>query len=716
MNTRIVELIIDDNLDEFGGIDGVALVARPAHEENWMTFNTALDTCCDTELKNIFEVLDDDKLTELGRLMGELGEPDGILEADGYELVSIKPIRDKYDFSVGDYAKPNEKSGTDSIGSDRIRYKYVGPRDKKNRTFCAQMMTANRVYRIEDIQEMTQVQANAEFGYYDIFKWRGSFNCRHFWVELTYKPTGTIINKSSVRKGLVSDEIYAPQERTITNRTANAWEREGKSTEIYNPGRFTMAEESYNDYPEAASENACRVLRWIDEYGRNEVSGMELTGLARANQLCKKEPISRETIARMASFNRHRGNSEIAPEYKGTPWKDKGYVAWLGWGGTEGVDWAMRKLEQIDTEMSKVDDDKEMVDGIVELLLKVDDLDNRIDIVKDVIDDFDLEGVIYDRTDFLRRLGITTLAVVGERGGIKESPKAPKSDTPNRNPKGEGTAKGSASSTRGAKVSEEVETILKEKSDDFNERYKDKLGYGVNVGMLKAVYQRGVGAYNVSHSPAVKSSQQWALARVNAFLYMVKEGRPENKKYTGDFDLLPTKHPKKVEMEIDTTGLSPYTDEIGKKKKPTIIENFSGEKHAFSLDDDKMEITGAAIVPQKFIIRVNEFNQPYYVFFSMETTKLLAQKFMKDNINNSTNIEHTNKSAKAFVSESWIVEDPDNDKSNALGLNYPQGTWVITMKVQDAQLWKDIKAGKYKGFSVEGFFSEKLIFNDIQNK
>jgi hypothetical protein len=47
---------------------------------------------------------------------------------------------------------------------------------------------------------------------------------------------------------------------------------------------------------------------------------------------------------------------------------------------------------------------------------------------------------------------------------------------------------------------------------------------------------------------------------------------------------------------------------------------------------------------------------------------------------------------------------------------YPEGTWVITMKVQDTQLWKDIKAGKYKGFSVEGFFNEKLIFKDIQNK
>lgn len=135
-------------------------------------------------------------------------------------------------------------------------------------------------------------------------------------------------------------------------------------------------------------------------------------------------------------------------------------------------------------------------------------------------------------------------ATIGERGGIKKSDKAPKSDTPNPNPKGEGTAKGDASTTRGAEVSKEVEDSLRTKVDDFNERYKDKLGYGVNIGMLKSVYQRGIGAYNVSHSPTVKSAGQWAQARVNAFLYLVKNGRPENKKYTGDNDLLPKGHPK----------------------------------------------------------------------------------------------------------------------------------------------------------------------------
>ena len=85
---------------------------------------------------------------------------------------------------------------------------------------------------------------------------------------------------------------------------------------------------------------------------------------------------------------------------------------------------------------------------------------------------------------------------------------------------------------------------MKKKADDFNERYKEKLGYGVTLGQLKSVFQRGLGAFNVSHSPKVKSASQWAFARVNAYMYLVKNGRPESAKYTTDYDLLPKKHPK----------------------------------------------------------------------------------------------------------------------------------------------------------------------------
>lgn len=91
--------------------------------------------------------------------------------------------------------------------------------------------------------------------------------------------------------------------------------------------------------PESARNNARRVLRWKEEHG-DEVKGMTRTGWARANQLASGENLSRETVGRMAAFERHRQNSKVADEYKGEPWKDAGHVAWLGWGGDSGISWA----------------------------------------------------------------------------------------------------------------------------------------------------------------------------------------------------------------------------------------------------------------------------------------------------------------------------------------------------------------------------------------
>jgi len=107
-------------------------------------------------------------------------------------------------------------------------------------------------------------------------------------------------------------------------------------------------EDTYNDYPAAAKKNAKKALDWRDEHGREEVDAGTAVGWTRANQLAKGEKISADTIKRMASFNRHRKNSSIKAELKGTPWKDKGYVSWLIWGGDEGVDWAMKKSKELD--------------------------------------------------------------------------------------------------------------------------------------------------------------------------------------------------------------------------------------------------------------------------------------------------------------------------------------------------------------------------------
>jgi len=135
------------------------------------------------------------------------------------------------------------------------------------------------------------------------------------------------------------------------------------------------------------------------------------------------------------------------------------------------------------------------------------------------------------------------MAEVGPRGGIKESDKAPKSGTPNKDPKGEGSAGGDASG-KSAKVTAEQEKTLEGKIKEFNEKESNTKNGNATLGQLKSVFQRGLGAFNTSHSPVVKSAEQWAYARVNAYLYLLKNGRPENPKYDTDYDLLPKGHPK----------------------------------------------------------------------------------------------------------------------------------------------------------------------------
>lgn len=110
------------------------------------------------------------------------------------------------------------------------------------------------------------------------------------------------------------------------------------------------AEDTYKDYPAAAKANAKKAIKWKEEHGRDEVKGGTAVGWARAHQLAKGEALSKDVVSRMAQFNRHRKNSKIKPELKDEPWKDNGYIAWLIWGGDEGVDWAIKKMEEINKE------------------------------------------------------------------------------------------------------------------------------------------------------------------------------------------------------------------------------------------------------------------------------------------------------------------------------------------------------------------------------
>ena len=97
---------------------------------------------------------------------------------------------------------------------------------------------------------------------------------------------------------------------------------------------------SYTDYPQGATNNAKRALAWVEKNGWGSCG--EATGKRRANQLANREPISRDTIARMASFKRHQQHKDV-PYSEGC-----GGLMWDAWGGSAGVNWAIRKLDELE--------------------------------------------------------------------------------------------------------------------------------------------------------------------------------------------------------------------------------------------------------------------------------------------------------------------------------------------------------------------------------
>jgi hypothetical protein len=181
-----------------------------------------------------------------------------------------------------------------------------------------------------------------------------------------------IISARNDKEGMMSvaDELGIPESRVFATGSNKAKIEKIKELGInkhYDNNADVISElgqvgekfaDSYTDYPEAAVENAKTALRYAEENGWGDCG--ESTGKLRANQLANKEPISRDTIARMAAFERHRQNSD-RPLGEGC-----GRLMWLAWGGDEGIAWAQRKLKQIDKEgmsFQIMDEDKRIISG-----------------------------------------------------------------------------------------------------------------------------------------------------------------------------------------------------------------------------------------------------------------------------------------------------------------------------------------------------------------
>ena len=163
-----------------------------------------------------------------------------------------------------------------------------------------------------------------------------------------------------------------------------------------------------------------------------------------------------------------------------------------------------------------------------------------------------------------------------------------------------------------------------------------------------------------------------------------------------------------IELFIDDEDQSGI-EAISLVEFPAIEENFVAlSKHKIELktmDEEKRLVVGLALVPDKKIYR-NNGGFEYNITFSKDTVRKAAEKYLKSlKIHNAT-IEHEMEVDGVYLTESWIVEDVQKDKTALYDLNAPEGAWAVSMRIENDEIWQDVKAGKYLGFSIEGIFNE----------
>ncbi len=141
------------------------------------------------------------------------------------------------------------------------------------------------------------------------------------------------------------------------------------------------------------------------------------------------------------------------------------------------------------------------------------------------------------------------------------------------------------------------------------------------------------------------------------------------------------------------------------------------KKESFAVaNEDRMELIGVAMIPDKIIPRYGDATKEEYdVFFSKDTIRTIAQNYFYSGYQHSINLQHSDTFVNAHVWQSYIV-DSVLGLNAPQGINAPDGTWIVGVQLDknetsSQKLWKFIKDGTFTGFSVEGYFINQLTQN-----
>ena len=175
---------------------------------------------------------------------------------------------------------------------------------------------------------------------------------------------------------------------------------------------------------------------------------------------------------------------------------------------------------------------------------------------------------------------------------------------------------------------------------------------------------------------------------------------------------------KIIELLIDEEELYSGIEAISIVDRPAIQENFIAlseqpKVKLAEVDKEKRILMGAALVPNKNIYR-SEGEDEYYIYFSQDTVRKASELFLMRGNQNKSTLEHEASLSGLSVVESWIIEDDLHDKSRKYDMDLPVGTWMVSMKVNNDDVWENyVKTGKVSGFSIEGYFTDKVNMSEL---
>jgi hypothetical protein len=602
------------------------------------------------EVQEDFHIPDGEDETYLDKLLSK-GQPEQELLDEGWEIDRIESVKENF------ATTPNDESYQDN-SFYRVRYKYALNSNIRQsaiipttRQFCRQLIQKNYVWRIEEVEnEINSFGQSAQF-------WRGGWNCRHEWFRIFYKKSGDIINKSSVNKGKITGGGFpvelSPewlQPNTITDKTMN------------------------NPSPSTVKNLGLSKEKLIE-------SCPTATQDVKTNLKNRQECID---VAHYGPLNPNEPNEEY--------WKKKANM----FGGD-------------------LLSAKKALCGNCAFFVKT---PSMLQCIADGINDtnewdtIDAGDLGYcEAFDFKCAASRTCDAWVVGGPIVKDELEI------EPNPCWEGyepIGLKDDGSPNCVPIREDMESV-----SDYPVSISNNAKRGIELNEKnnnKCATQVGkVRAQQLANGEPISSE---TIKRMYSYLSRAATYYDENDTNAcgtisyllwGGKSALSWAESKLKDFGYDVGSLPAYVDELPKKKK---YDNEDMSKQHFATDSEKHIVLGPAMIPDQKIFRKDANGNPYYVFFSSDTIKMIAEKYMRNKYTDNNDTMHDGKAIKDIhVLESWIKED-GQDKSSKYGFeNLPVGTWFVSMKVNNPKIWEEVKSGKLNGFSVSGFFEEVAAFS-----